>query len=108
MPDTIVQEGHAPGPWKIDARVGGESLGAAIVANTKEGAYVCRLVRSDEIAPYYKANAHLIAAGSELLSALEAIFGGTRENAIEEDGAWYIPPEMVTAARAAIAKARGQ
>lgn len=100
---------HTPGPWEPDIR-----LAQAIVVDSK-GSAVADIARhefSDTEQSYsdecITANAHLIAAAPDLLSALQQAY-----NAI----AWDIPggglsdqeeEELLDTLRAAIAKAEGR
>jgi type VI protein secretion system component VasF len=101
---------HTPGPWRWELVPGKEALTLAVQVlhdtPAPAPAEFCKLV---VVTPSYhpinalletaKADARLIAAAPELLAALEALAVLPNK---------HRPEEMWEAARAAIAKARGQ
>ncbi len=98
---------HTPGPWAVDpvvpALVRGPEDDPRAVANTLP----TRRVTQPTLTAL--ANAQLIAAAPELLAALEALEADVRylvEDGTLSEGALEHP--SMVAARAAIAKARGE
>jgi hypothetical protein len=95
---------HTPGPWSIRHAVDG-SGDCGIIATRQDGALhhvvvaevFASIDHEDERSPEVTANSRLIAAAPELLAALEALLPGA--DAMGWD---------TSAARAAIAKAKGQ
>lgn len=96
----IDNDKHTPGPWVSHAEVAGVIYG-------QDGHQVCTTPRTTRRETERDANARLIAAAPELLSALrelvEAVAPAVGGLTLED---WAIEP--VAAADAAIAKATGQ
>jgi hypothetical protein len=94
---------HTPGPW-----VAGhfDDIGDEIVIQTHEGEYVasidCDGAYEGKIAKCIDANAALIAAAPDLLAALVNLYGIAVDEGIVGDNT------TLEAARAAIAKAKGE
>lgn len=92
---------HTPGPWK--ANLAAHQLRVPDSVNTVHGLHVCDVASYGASPEQRHANARLIAAAPELLSALESILSetdGRNASHIGQDRAFSI-------ARAAIAKAKG-
>jgi hypothetical protein len=81
---------HTPGPWAVEELKHRYRLRCSIEAT--DGSLVGE--------SYEEKNAHLIAAAPELLEALEAL--------VLDESKEYIPTRLWNAARAAIAKAKGE
>lgn len=96
MPDTHTRTQHTPGEWHVN---GGRIEAAGHYTNKPVVVAVVGTI--NEQTPRNTANARLIAAAPDLLTALERIL---KEHADGE----YIAVEDVAHARAAIAKARGE
>lgn len=118
------QAKHTPAPWRHVTLGRNKVTFHAIVADHPTHP------RSDEDVPGYgghlvaesviEANANLIAAAPELVAALEgflAIVDQTHGHAVDENDGWALPMWSITgwrrepavaAARAALAKARGE
>ena len=90
-----------PGPWETS-----QSLGDAYIwAETEENGvfeHVAVVLRCDEPG-MQDANAHLIAAAPDLYEALEEI-----ADYVGDEVSFILGPPVVSAARAALAKARGE
>ena len=88
---------HTSGPWIVESLVDGYDIHApesgCFVATTSDPEMVWGAVTR-------KVDAHLIAAAPELLEALEAL--------VMDESKEYIPTRLWDAARAAIAKAKGE
>ena len=86
---------HTPGPWEITRQTHGLSVGGHCSPDDSDMEYVCFI----EDHHREGANSHLIAAAPDLLAALEGLLpmwgSGIKEPHVE-------------AARAAIAKAKGE
>lgn len=113
---------HTPGLWKVEEGEA-EDLGAVVpalvVVTERDEEWICAFPPSDD-AGTDRANAYLIAAAPELLMALQALLRQT--NNIEVLGEWSgldvnrqsqkrvraEVDEVKAAAKAAIAKARGE
>lgn len=101
-----MNRGHSPGPWEIDER---------FLANDTQPNFrifaanlVCELAKPQGFyrAPAEnEANARLIAAGPDLLAALE--FTRMVLESMPDEGKQYLPGNMLTIIRAALAKAKG-
>lgn len=89
---------HTPGPWQIMVR---DSVGDNIFTESKP---YRRIANTYGDADEFQANARLIAAAPELLAALEELTD--RVDTVLHAG--YVGLNRITAARAAIAKARGE
>jgi hypothetical protein len=100
-----------PGPWEID-----KHNHDWIVTSSEK--YVGHLaeVRSNLAYPYHseemqqakKANGTLISAAPDLYNALEALLGWVAEWAVAEGQGIQVQDDITAAARAALAKARGE
>ena len=90
---------HTPGPWGIERHY---DPGYKFISAKKHTALaqVVWCMEDEDRSPECEANAHLIAAAPELLEALEAL--------VLDESKEYIPTRLWDAARAAIAKAKGQ
>ena len=99
---------HTPGPWtwlRNDACAGAALKGCYVRGGGVELAMVeARPVASQSVC---EANARLIAAAPELLAALEAIYAEVAGGSKPYSGDSYLPPHLVDAITAAIAKATG-
>ena len=82
-----------PGPWRYDRTNGSPTTGEHMIAGAKPG-YLAEV--RDCGSGDVRANTHLIAAAPDLYAALEQIVFD-----------WDGEPEDMFAARAALAKARG-
>ena len=111
---------HTPGPWfvpdqtwaretriEVEDGIACPGSGGAMSYTTT----VCTL-GWNSTTPEWEANARLIAAGPDLLEALQALLGppkyGEREDGPKGVSAWQLSWEDVRAARAAIARATGE
>lgn len=97
---------HTPGPWRIDRAIayddGDNGMSAVSISGDGWGEFAKCLVKfDDEDPPEGQANARLIAAAPDLLSALERLEMVSGLALMSDD-----PARM--AARAAIAKAKGE
>jgi hypothetical protein len=89
---------HTPGPWKVyTAKNGGKIIG---IGDAEGGGVTDPNFALWRAGKEQQANARLIAAAPDLLAALEGMM------ALLDAGSLYEP--QAYAARAAIAKARGQ
>lgn len=88
---------HTPGPWDRNIKAGGK-YPIIFAGRNQHVAQACQQKNPDET----EANISLIAAAPDLLAALEALL----DPATNEDGGWYTDARR--AARAAIARARGE
>ena len=86
-----------PGPWRYDRTNGSPTTGEHMIAGAKPG-YLAEV--RDCGSGDVRANAHLIAAAPDLYAALDGLLG------LLDAGSLYEP--QAYAARAALAKARGQ
>lgn len=96
---------HTPGPWKLS-----ESASRVILGKSEHSGLMGVCVMQNAQSEHYDANARLIAAAPDMLTALEELFkhcamihkyGGEASNVREADRAQQL-------ALAAIAKARGK
>lgn len=90
---------HTPGPWEITRSFDPGYKNISAPKHTAL-AQVVWCMEDEERSPMCEANAHLIAAAPELLEALEAL--------VADESKEYIPTRLWDAARAAIAKAKGE
>lgn len=94
---------HTPGPWVLGESSGGRHFRAVNAREHSELATVVWVMEDDDMegaqSPECEANANLIAAAPELLDALHAIAGGSVQR---------VSDDLHRAARAAIAKAKGE
>ena len=86
-----------PGPWRYDRTNGSPTTGEHMIAGAKPG-YLAEV--RDCGSGDVRANTHLIAAAPDLYAALDGLLG------LLDAGSLYEP--QAYAARAALAKARGQ
>ena len=86
-----------PGPWRYDRTNGSPTTGEHMIAGAKPG-YLAEV--RDCGSGDVRANAHLIAAAPDLYAALNGLLG------LLDAGSLYEP--QAYAARAALAKARGE
>ena len=86
-----------PGPWRYDRTNGSPTTGEHMIAGAKPG-YLAEV--RDCGSGDVRANAHLIAAAPDLYAALDGLLG------LLDAGSLYEP--QAYAARAALAKARGE
>jgi hypothetical protein len=105
---------HTPGPW--DWGPHSDELVGRYEVNAGEGrqrAHICechsnrqqtRKVADEEAA----ANARLIAAAPELLEALQSLIDLSDDGSLHIEGSIATEDPVITAARAAIAKAEGR
>lgn len=94
---------HTPGPWTIEAPSKGSIVPIIHGADYSEVASVF----ADEGEDQRNANARLIAAAPELLAFAERVTA-TKVLAADNDALLKGWMDMIAAARAAIAKARGE
>ena len=92
---------HTPGPWVVTAATGGWSC---VRANNHSGPIICGPGGLNN-----EANWDLIAAAPDLLAALEGLVGICESNSMLEVvfESLATPMERLSAAKSAIAKARG-
>ena len=90
---------HTPGPWEIEDHY---HFSYRWISGPEHSqlAQVVWCMEDEDRSPECEANAHLIAAAPDLLEALEAL--------VLDESKEYIPTRLWDAARAAIAKAKGQ
>jgi hypothetical protein len=105
---TTTKAKHTPGPWRLDAyRDSGRPNPGTIVADNPHGEGAEEVASINWIAGGFHAeqvaNARLIAAAPELLEALTALMEFWDSGSPVHPGA-----EVVSEARAAIAKATGE
>ena len=86
-----------PGPWRYDRTNGSPTTGEHMIAGAKPG-YLAEV--RDCGSGDVRANAHLIAAAPDMAEALDGLLG------LLDAGSLYEP--QAYAARAALAKARGE
>ncbi len=95
---------HTPGPWTLLINKEGGNWDWAIRTvkpHNPAGEIGIHIAEVNRFLPEVEANAHLIAAAPEMFAALEAIlFQIVQGKVLERDA-------CITAARAAIAKAKG-
>ena len=91
---------HTPGPWVAD---GNEDNAATWVFDPSNKVRICTMRRCEQD----WANANLIAAAPDMLAALSALADKIYKPGDAFGSIWTQLPEWI-AARAAIAKARGQ
>ena len=103
---------HTPGPWVVAE---GDSNGQAVVRNADIEIATCWHHCVDGIEREMRANARLIAAAPELLAALDDLAEMCQQSrkyiVLSDDGgmdAYNSTAEAILAARAAIAKAKGE
>lgn len=96
---------HTPAPWRChDKRP--NCSGYSIVGNDEQ--YIGFVGDSDELSPI-DANAHLIAAATELLESLRELVSAMERYEIDVDESAPVEhKKMMKKAKAAIAKALGQ
>lgn len=88
---------HTPGPWGVDPK---RSFRVLDVSDNT----ICSTGSCDHIRDQWEANAHLIAAAPDLLSACEEAFDAMHDDGHERMGMG----RAIEACRAAIAKAKGE
>lgn len=96
---------HTPGPWNIS----GAGMDRLIYSDSDQ-AWDLAIVRCGGNDRQTEANARLIAAAPDLLAALEALLRNGMGGVTCDPAATYCPEysgEVLIAARAAIAKAKG-
>ena len=93
---------HTPGPWLV---VNIKGMNVLMVGAGQDGSNIVADIRLHRHAPAVEANARLIAASPDLLTALEALLNEVEHagNANADDYGW---PTVVPQARAAIARAK--
>lgn len=94
---------HTPGPWRVNPR------GSDIwnIESEKTGEHIARVSSSMQPGGRFDDDARLIAAAPDLLSALEGCLRDMRSMRISND-CDPVNTYSMDAARAAIAKARGE
>jgi hypothetical protein len=95
----MTQTNHTPGPWAF-RMTGWQTNPAAIYSPRRPGAVACIPARTSVPLDEQSANARLIAAAPDLLAAL--VWAVETADTEQYEADWY------AAARAAIAKAKGE
>ena len=91
---------HTPGPWIVALNIDGVYAGTLSVVKSAVGSEICGPRQIRPQAKELEANANLIAAAPDLLEALKAIL-----TICDSEGMYALESD---AARAAIAKAKGE
>jgi hypothetical protein len=96
---------HTPGPWKDGPLFGRETRGVFWTDTSKPGRWQRRV---DDKGEFLAADARLIAAAPDLLSALRSIVAECKgpERPYSSDS--FLPAQFIEAAQAAIARAEGR
>ena len=94
-----------PGPWRYDRTNGSPTTGEHMIAGAKPG-YLAEV--RDCGSGDVRANAHLIAAAPDLYAALDNLETAATGAGVPHQQERKLLHECITAARAALAKARGE
>lgn len=97
---------HTPGPWKVHRFQGGKIYVVTNPPASEADLFKGHVIASQTTCPDWEANAHLISAAPELLSALVMFLDEYANGLKGADSERNKRPEVI-AARAAIAKATG-
>lgn len=97
---------HTPGPWRLGEEDNRNCMIPVLCGDEEEPYAVAEVSHYDDFPPGEQGseNAKLIAAAPELLEALEALVDDLDNKALRR----YLNRNVVTTARKAIAKAKGE